>query len=180
MLSVGRLVERKGICWFIKNVFTKLEKDYVFFIIGQGEEETKIRDLIKSLKLENRVLMLGRASDETKKIFYNSADVFIMPNIPVKGDMEGFGIVAIEAASCGLPIIAANLEGIKDAIKDSKNGFLVKPYDIEGYVKKINYVKNIKDIEAFKKKQIEYTQKNYDLKNISQKYYSLFKEVLKR
>lgn len=180
IFSVGRLVKRKGIHWFIKEVFPKLSENYIFFIMGKGDEEQGIRKLIHSLKLENRVLMLGRAPDDLKKIFYNSANIFIMPNIPVKGDMEGFGIVAIEAASCGLPVIASNIEGLKDAIKDGKNGFLVEPYDVENYIKKINKVTNMKDITRFRKKQIEYTRENYDLKNISYKYYSLFKEVLRK
>lgn len=178
LLYVGRLVERKGVCWFIQNVFPKLDENCIFLIAGTGGEEQKIKELIRSLKLENRVLMLGKVPDEVLRILYNSADIFIMPNIPVRGDMEGFGIVAIEATSCGLPVIASNLEGIKDAIKDGKNGFLVEPYDVNGYIKKINEVRNMKNITPFKEKQIEYTRKNYDLKNISQEYYSLFKKIL--
>ncbi|MBL7147249.1 MAG: glycosyltransferase family 4 protein [Nanoarchaeota archaeon] len=180
IFSVGRLVKRKGISWFIKNVFPKLDESYIFLIMGKGNEELRIKELIKSLELENRILMLGRSPDELKKDIYNSADIFIMPNIPVKGDMEGFGIATIEAASCGLPVIASNLEGIKDAIKDGENGFLVEPSDTEGYIRKINDVVNLKDITDFKKKQKEYTRQNYDLKNISYQYYSLFKEILKR
>jgi glycosyltransferase involved in cell wall biosynthesis len=50
--------------------------------------------------------LLGKVSDLDKKILYNTADVFVMPNIKVEGDIEGFGIVAIEASSVGLPVIA--------------------------------------------------------------------------
>lgn len=180
LLSVGRLVERKGIHWFIKNVFKKLDERFVFLIVGHGKEEQRIRELIISLNLEDRIFMLGKVSDEILRLLYNSAEIFIMPNIPVKGDAEGFGIVAIEAASCGLPVIASNLEGIKDAIKDGKNGFLIKPYDTNGYIKKINSVANMKNIIQFKNKQIKYTNENFDLKKISYEYYSLFKEVLKK
>lgn len=178
LLSVGRLIKRKGIYWFIKNVFKKLDKNCVFLITSKGPEEEKIKDLIKSLKLEKRILILGKVSDETLKMLYNSADIFIMPNIHVEGDMEGFGIVAIEAASCGLPVVASNMEGIKDAIKNNKNGFLVEPYNVKEYVKKINEIKNMKDINKFKKEQINYTKKNYDIKKVSEKYYDLFKKIL--
>ncbi|MBU4502348.1 MAG: glycosyltransferase family 4 protein [Nanoarchaeota archaeon] len=180
LLSVGRLVERKGVHWFIKNVFRKLDKHCMFLIASSGEEERKIKELIESLNLEDKILMLGKVSDETLKLLYNSADAFIMPNIPIKGDIEGFGIVAIEAASCGLPVIASDLEGVKDAIKEGENGFLVEPLNAKDYIKKINDLMNMKNVSDFSKKQIEYTHKNYDLKNISQEYYELFKEILKK
>lgn len=180
LLSVGRLVERKGVHWFIKNVFRKLDERCMFLIASSGEEEQKIKELIESLNLEDKILMLGEVSDETLKLLYNSADVFIMPNIPIKGDIEGFGIVAIEAASCGLPVIASNLEGIKDAIEDGKNGFFVEPYSVKNYIDTIKKVRNMKDLGQFRKKQIEYTRKNYDLRNISRKYYFIFKEILKK
>lgn len=180
LLSVGRLVKRKGVSWFIKNVFTKLDNNCIFLIIGRGEEEKRIRGIIKSLQLENRIFMLGKVSDETLKLAYNSADIFIMPNIPIAGDMEGFGIVAIEAASCGLPVIASNLEGIKEAVREGQNGFLVEPYDIKSYVKKITGVIKMKNLKSFKKKQMEYTKENYDIKNISHKYHSLFKKILEQ
>ena len=117
MFFVGRLVERKGIYWFIKNVFPKLDKNYIFLIMGKGQEELKIKELIKSLKLQDRIIMLGRAPDDLKRLLYNASDIFIMPNIPVEGDMEGFGTVTIEAASCGLPVITSNLEGINNQAK---------------------------------------------------------------
>lgn len=180
LLSAGRLVKRKGLYWFIKNVFQELDKDCVLLVVGRGEEEQRIRELTNRLGFKNRIFMLGKVSDEILKLLYNSCDVFIMPNIPIEGDMEGFGIVAIEAASCGLPVIASNLEGIKDAIKDGKNGFLVEPYNVEGYMNKINKIMNWEKVSEFKKNQIKYTRENYDLKNISLIYYDLFKKTIKR
>ena len=70
--------------------------------------------------------MLGYVTDETRDILFNTCDVFVQPNIKVAGDMEGFGISVIEAASCEIPVIASNIEGLKDAIKDGQNGFLVE------------------------------------------------------
>ncbi len=180
LLTVGRLVKRKGVYWFIKHVFIELDKRCKLLIVGDGPEEQRIKELISNLRLNDRILMLGRVSDEILSLLYNSSDVFIMPNIPVPGDMEGFGIVAIEAASCGLPVIAANLEGIKDAIKDGQNGFLVDPYDVKGYVSRINEVMNMKNINKFRERQIRFIQENYDLKTISAKYYKLFENILKR
>ena len=60
--------------------------------------------------------MIGEVSDDMLAAAYRSADVMVMPNIPVRGDMEGFGLVALEAAAAGLPVVASRIEGITDAI----------------------------------------------------------------
>lgn len=54
------------------------------------------------------------------------ASVFVMPNVPVKGDVEGFGLVALEAGCAGLPLVASDIEGIRDAIVQGENGALVR------------------------------------------------------
>jgi glycosyltransferase involved in cell wall biosynthesis len=63
--------------------------------------------------------------------------MFVMPNIPVVNDVEGFGLVALEAASCGTMVVASQLEGIQDAIIDGKNGTLVPSTDAAKYVEVI-------------------------------------------
>lgn len=128
LVTVGRLVKRKGVHWFINTVFPQLGKDYVYLVIGAGPEKDKIQKLIEKKGLHENVVMLGKISDRDLKIIYNTADLFVMPNIKVKGDMEGFGIVATEATSTGLPVIASKLEGIADAIIPTKTGVLVEPY----------------------------------------------------
>jgi phosphatidylinositol alpha-1,6-mannosyltransferase len=60
-----------------------------------------------------------------------------MPNNTVVNDIEGFGIVILEAGSCGLPVVASNLQGIKDAVIDGKTGCLVNEGDVDGFLKQI-------------------------------------------
>jgi glycosyltransferase involved in cell wall biosynthesis len=144
LLSVGHLVARKGIPWFIRAVMPHLSRDTVYLIIGghgnasRGNEKEVYARLIKDLKLEKQVFLLGEVSAEILRLAYNSADLLIMPNIKVPGDTEGLGMVALEAASCGLPVLASDLEGIKDAVKDGITGFLIEPYNAEGYIQKIS------------------------------------------
>jgi glycosyltransferase involved in cell wall biosynthesis len=65
-------------------------------------------------------------------------DLFVQPNIPVPGDMEGFGLVTIEAAMRGTPVVAADLEGIKDAVVDGHTGILLAPQDGQAWVDRLS------------------------------------------
>jgi glycosyltransferase involved in cell wall biosynthesis len=126
LITVGRLVERKGVAWFVENVMPKLGNEYIYAVVGVGPEQERIATLIKDLQLENRVKLLGKISEHDLKVLYNTSDIFVMPNIPVAGDMEGFGIVAIEAASTGLPVVASKTEGIINAVIDNTTGVLIE------------------------------------------------------
>jgi len=130
LLSVGRLIERKGFHWFLAEVMPRIlntRPDATYLLVGSGPLEGLLRRLIDEKDLSSHVRLLGAIPDSALALLYNAADLFIMPNVPVCGDLEGFGLVALEAASCGLPVVASRLDGIQDAIKDGENGFLVEP-----------------------------------------------------
>jgi len=138
LLTSGRLAKRKGVAWFIDNVMPKLPADFIYIVAGAGPDKDAIEQAIKNNDLSQRVFTLGYISDEDRNILWSQADLFVQPNITVAGDMEGFGISVIEAGACRLPVLASNMEGLKDAIKDNKNGFLVESENAEAYVAKIN------------------------------------------
>ena len=73
--------------------------------------------------------VLGQVSEALLVTLFQGSDLFVMPNIPVAGDLEGFGVVMLEAGLCGLPIVAAELEGIRDVVREGENGVLVSPGD---------------------------------------------------
>ena len=129
LLTLGRLVKRKGVAWFIENVLPKLDRDIVYLVAGNGPEQENIAAVIKRLRLDNRVVMLGEVSEEERELLFACADLFVQPNIPVRGDVEGFGLVVLEAAERELPVLAADIEGLQDAIKDGENGWLVPAGD---------------------------------------------------
>lgn len=137
LLTVGRLVKRKGHAWFITHVFTKLPEHYHYLIAGAGPEQDLIAALVRDLSLTSRVFLLGRVSDQEKNCLYQISDLFVMPNIHVKNDQEGFGIVLLEAGRYGLPVIASNIEGIRDAILDQETGRLVGEGDAHGFMQTI-------------------------------------------
>jgi glycosyltransferase involved in cell wall biosynthesis len=138
LITVGRLVKRKGVSWFIENVMPKLDSNYIFLVAGSGPERTDIQNVIKAQNLKDRVKLLGKVSDLDKKILYNTADVFVMPNIKVEGDIEGFGIVAIEAASTGLAVATSSIEGVCDAVIKDRSGKYFQEGDHDQAIQAIN------------------------------------------
>ena len=181
LLSVGRLVHRKGFHWFISNVMPNLveiRRDILYLIAGEGPLHKEIQGVIKRRGLEEYVVLLGMVDNKTLKLLYNASDVLIMPNIRVEGDTEGFVIVALEASSCGLPVIASRLEGIEDAVKDGVNGLLVEPYDAEGFVKAV-----IKTLErnGFDSEYIRlFVTENFSWDLVSARYLAEFKDCVRK
>jgi glycosyltransferase involved in cell wall biosynthesis len=150
LFSIGRLIKRKGIAWFVEEVFPQLPPSYVYVIAGDGPEYPSIRQRLLSKAIRNRVFMMGRVSDEERNRLFAASDVFIMPNIWVDRDVEGFGIAAIEAGGFGLPVVASNIQGISDAVIEGKTGFLVKEKDVGEFIDRITNMKlNREDIRAF-------------------------------
>ena len=183
LFSVGRLVERKGFHWFIENVIPGLlkeRKDFVYLIAGEGRYKDKLKNIIQRDHLENYVILLGQIDDKILKLLYNLSDIFIMPNIPVKGDMEGFGIVVLEAASCGLAIVASDLEGIKDALLEGNVGIAISPLDPYEFSKQI--LKLLEDDalrESIGIKARHLVIDNFAWNKVINTYLDTFKEILK-
>lgn len=135
--SVGRLVRRKGSLWFVENVMPRLPANVHYWIGGEGPMTSPIRDAIERSGLRARVRLLGKLSNDEIGILLRGADLFVMPNVPVRNDMEGFGIVMLEAGVCGLPVVAARLEGIIDVVHENQNGTLVSSGNAEQWVRAI-------------------------------------------
>ncbi|GAB4158316.1 MAG: hypothetical protein Fur003_2120 [Candidatus Dojkabacteria bacterium] len=108
LFAMGRLVKRKGVAWFIKNVMPLINDKAILFIGGGGEDELLIKELSQPYK--EKIFVLGRIPDQLRNDLYLASDFFIMPNIKVESDWEGFGIVSIEASLNGTPVLAANVD----------------------------------------------------------------------
>ncbi len=172
ILSVGRLIERKGFHWFIEEVLPRIlteGNDIIYLIAGDGPLKNKIKASIDKVKMEKYAFLLGRVSDNTLKLLYNSADLLLMPNIHVDGDMEGFGIVGLEAGSCDLPIIASNIEGMRDFVEDEINGFLVESKNIDEFIERIKTSNNFFN-ENIRKRVLM----KYEWPQITKKYLEVF------
>lgn len=141
LLSVGRLTKRKGLREFINNCLPDIVKknpDVHLVIVGSEPAHALLRnevgktELLKAAELagvSDRLHFMGRLSDEDLSRLYQVCDVHIFPIISVPGDMEGFGMVAIESAAHGLPTVAFAEGGVIDAVSDGQSGHLVPPGD---------------------------------------------------
>ncbi len=130
LITVSRLVRRKGHDRALEAIpiIRRRIPNIRYLIIGIGPEELRLRHLVESAGFQNVVRFLGRVSDDELVSLLQSADVFIHPNRELEnGDVEGFGIVFLEANACGLPVIGGNSGGTPDAIQDGATGFLVDP-----------------------------------------------------
>lgn len=137
LASVGRPVARKGFRWFVEEVVPLLPPDAVYLLGGEGPETPALRAAVRERGLEDRVRVLGRLTEDELGRLYRGADLFLMPNVPVPGDMEGFGVVTLEAALCGLPTLAADLEGIRDAVAEGHTGHRIAAGDARAFADRI-------------------------------------------
>jgi phosphatidylinositol alpha-1,6-mannosyltransferase len=178
LCSVGRQVERKGTAWFVDAVMPRLPDDVHYWVAGDGPELDTIKAAIDRHGLSSRVRLLGRVPNDTLAHLYRGTDLFIMPNVPVEDDMEGFGIVLLEAGQCGTPAVAAQLEGIQDVITDGVNGHLVAPEDPAAFVEAIEaYRGRPEALTAASQRAIDHTETTFGWSAVTDTYLSVLRTL---
>jgi phosphatidylinositol alpha-1,6-mannosyltransferase len=178
LCSVGRQVERKGTAWFVDAVMPRLPDDVHYWIAGDGSQSSAIQAAIDRHDLSPRVRHLGRVSNETLSHLYRGADLFVMPNVPVANDMEGFGIVLLEAGQCGTPAIASRLEGIQDVITEGVNGHLLPPKDPEAFVEAIeSYRGDLKTLNDAARRTRRHTEATFGWSAVADTYLAVLRTL---
>jgi phosphatidylinositol alpha-1,6-mannosyltransferase len=162
LVGLGRAVKRKGYSWFVKNVLPQLDENVKFILCGPTKNYNGniYKKILPKKWVENFELMLGLPSDEyeLKKLAMEFPDrfiktgylpfgeiiqlmklsgKFIMPNVKMEGDMEGFGLVALESCLAGCIVYASNIDGITSAIIHKKNGILLESQNVEEWIYKL-------------------------------------------
>jgi len=178
LCSVGRLVPRKGVAWFVANVMPLLPDDVLYLVAGEGPDRPRITGAVDQYGLDKNVELLGQISNEELETLYNGADLFIMPNIPVPNDMEGFGLVMLEAGMCGLPVIASNMEGIADVVTEGANGHLVRTGGEEGFQLAImRYYSDLDALRALKSRTKSFTESHFTWDAVVDRYVSILQNL---
>lgn len=144
LLSVGRLNARKGHDVTLHALARIKGKypDVQLVIIGAsmaGEEayETGLRRFVQEACLAQNVRFISRVRGDELRAFYELADVFILSSRSDRGDVEGFGIVLIEANAMRTPVVASSAGGVVEAVEDGRTGFLYKPEDTDDLADKV-------------------------------------------
>jgi phosphatidylinositol alpha-1,6-mannosyltransferase len=104
--------------------------DVLWVVIGDGRLRPLYERTVEKLGLGDHVRFLGNVSDSDRDAWLDRAHLFVMPSRSTPDGLgEGFGIVFIEAAAHGLPVVAGNVDGVVDAVVDGETGLLVDPTD---------------------------------------------------
>jgi glycosyltransferase involved in cell wall biosynthesis len=121
-------------------VLPRLPSTVEYLVAGAGPDHDEIQRAAVRRGVRERVHLLGAVDDDLREVVMLGADVFVQSNVPVPGDMEGFGLVAIEAAVRGTPVVASGIEGIRDAVVDGQTGILVAPGDAEAWTAALEHL----------------------------------------
>lgn len=145
LLSVGRLTKRKGLVEFVEKVLPEVvreHRDLFFVVCGEEARDSlkrsprlieKIQAAASAAGVMGQIRFLGHATDRLLTCAYAASDLLVFPVLDLPDDVEGFGMVAIEAAASGLPTVAFSAGGVPDAVKDGASGYLVSPGDYHGF-----------------------------------------------
>ncbi|RFF27649.1 MULTISPECIES: glycosyltransferase family 4 protein [unclassified Wenzhouxiangella] len=147
ILSVGRLMRRKGLREFISNAFPAILTQYpraMLVIVGSEPSgalkkdavgTAELRDAAAASGVSRNVVFLGKIDDEALRMAYCASSIHVFPVLELSGDMEGFGMVAIEAAAHGLPTIAFQTGGVSDSVRDGVSGSLIPPGEYDQFAR---------------------------------------------
>jgi phosphatidyl-myo-inositol dimannoside synthase len=131
ILTITRLVERKGLDTVLDSLRKVLEKvpEAHYLVVGDGEDRPRLESITRKNGLAGHVTFTGRVPYNELNSYYNAGDLFVMPSRTKSPDVEGFGIVFLEANACGLPVIGSDSGGIPSAIIHGTTGFIVPEGD---------------------------------------------------
>lgn len=202
--SVGRPVPRKGFAWFAREVLpavpdakylivgTKIENGWVIsflrkvlskklfqkacIMLGVPLDNIELGDLAAK---NDQIVLLGKIPYDKLLQTYLHTDIFVMPNRHVEGDFEGFGLVALEAASLGAICVASEVDGIPSAVKDGENGFLLPAGDKKAWTSKIKQLTTTSLLsEARAKFEAYFNQQQMSWEEMSAQYLAAFEQLL--
>jgi colanic acid/amylovoran biosynthesis glycosyltransferase len=134
ILTVGRLVEKKGIEYAVRAVarVAHTGRKILYRIVGDGPLRDAIERLITDLHLGERVQLLGAKTKDEVRDLYADSHLFILSSVTASdGDKEGQGLVLQEAQAAGLPVLSTLHNGIPDGVRNGESGFLVPERDVD-------------------------------------------------
>jgi colanic acid/amylovoran biosynthesis glycosyltransferase len=180
-LTIGRLVEKKGVQYGIQAVGALLKQypQLEYHIVGDGPLREELSRLIASLGADQHITLLGwKRQDEVIDLLQNT-DILVAPSVTSeKGDEEGVPGVVMEALACGVPVVSTYHSGIPEVVQDGQSGFLVPERDVGALADKLAY------LIAHPRRRMEmgragrrYIEKQCDLSTLNDRLVSLYRHV---
>lgn len=182
VISISRLIELKGVDTVLEAIpeIIKEIPDFHYLIVGKGDYESVLREMVQQLNIEKYVSFIGRIPYEEIKEYYNLADIFVMPSKVMPSGIESFGIVFLEANACGKAVIGSRTGGIPDAVLEEETGLLVderNPSELAKAIIRLLKDKELRDRLGMQGMQRVKTEANWDA--VSKKIFGLIKERAK-
>ena len=175
--TVKSLEEKYGISYLIQ-AFAQVKMQITnveLIIVGVGSLFNKLVKLAESLGINNSITFAGKVENDEVVHYLHKMDIFVVPSI---SESETFGVAAVEASACGLPVIASNIGGLPEVIIDGKTGFLIDPENIDDLTEKLLILINDK---IMRKKMGEegrnYIEANYRLEECGLMMESVYNEL---
>ena len=203
IMAIGRPVKRKGFVWFVEEVMSKTKTKGTFILVGpyptysrlqikfmkilpgavarqiqlflgMSTEHHQLETLSQSLAHRNNFIWYKNLNHDSKLYLLEQASFLVMPNVKVAGDMEGFGLVALEANMYNKPVLAADLEGITSAVVPNKNGWLIESENADAWVQHIDAYLQEKPVLAAK----DYVVNNFSWRRMVDGYVKTFNHII--
>jgi len=170
--TVGRLMSVKNHKWLIEAISEVLGNKVKLVIVGSGELNDQLKELISIKKLESDVLLYGGSS--TPEILMSAFDIFVLPSIS-----EGLSNTVLEAMSCGLPIVASNVGGNSELVSDKINGNLFELNNRTEFIENINKLIESKELRnAYGKASKKIVDDKFSLQVMTDNYQDVYKDVV--
>ena len=181
VLFVGRLAEKKGVRYLLEAMPAVLTEapDATLVIVGDGPLRADLEAQARALSISDNVRFEGAKRPDELPAYYHAADVFAGPSIVAEGgDTESFGLVFAEAMACGCPVVASNVGGIGDLVKDGETGMVVSQKDPEALALGICHVLADETLHArLRRGGLAHIQGNYTQTAIAGRYAELLEGV---
>lgn len=180
ILSVGALKFRKGYHNSIKAFAAVAKKigNLNYVIVGQGEKlkyARKLKKIIKENGLEKRVFFISSGIDDKRLLgFYRNAELFVLTPVEENHHFEGFGIVYLEAAASGLPVVATYKSGATSAVSEDYNGLLVSQNDSNSTADAILKILENPELKTKFSNNSRELVKDFDEEKITDKYIQIY------